>query len=49
MMSLSKLSKRHCPIVEEDEENDFESGRNKKREIIQWILNFEENDKPVSS
>ena len=45
MMSLSKLSKRHCPIVEEDEENDFESGR----EIIQWILNFEENDKPVSS
>ena len=39
---MSKLAKQNYRIVEEDEENDFKSGRRKKRGIV------EENYKPVS-
>ena len=40
-MMLSKLAKRNYRIVDEDEENDFESGTRKRRGIV-------ENYKPVS-
>ena len=41
-MMLSKLAKRNYRIVDEDEENDFESATRKRRGVV------EENYKPVS-